>query len=114
MARLAGQSNVHVKIGGLITSGSKLDGVRQQLGLDRWTVPALAEALAPWLKHLVGKFGAERCVFESNFPVDKAHCDLPVLVQAYSLALAHLDDAARAAIFAGNAARIYGIELNAA
>jgi L-fuconolactonase len=111
MMRLADESNVHVKIGGLVTSHSRLDAIRQSQGLERWTAEALAEELAPWLEHLLGCFGPERCLFESNFPVDKAHCDLWVLVEAYSLALASRTGSERAAIFSGNAARLYQLSL---
>ncbi len=102
---------MHVKIGGLITPHSRLDAIRESKGLERWTAEALAEELAPWLEHLIECFGPERCLFESNFPVDKAHCDLSVLVEAYSLALGSSVESERTAIFAGNAARLYRLAL---
>jgi L-fuconolactonase len=104
MMRLADEPNVHVKIGGLVTPHSRLDAIRESKGLACWTAAALAEELGPWLEHLIAWFGPERCLFESNFPVDKAHCDLSVLVEAYSLALGSRVESERAAIFAGNAA----------
>jgi L-fuconolactonase len=107
MMRLADEPNAHVKIGGLVTPHSRLDAIRESKGLARWTAAALAEELGPWLEHLIGCFGPERCLFESNFPVDKAHCELSVLVEAYSLALGSRVERERAAIFAGNAARLY-------
>ena len=111
MMQLADEPNVHVKIGGLVTPHSPLDAIRESKGLERWTAEALAEELAPWLEHLLECFGPERCLFESNFPVDKAHCDLSVLVEAYSLALGSSVESERTAIFAGNAARLYQLAL---
>jgi predicted TIM-barrel fold metal-dependent hydrolase len=93
----------------LITPGSKLDAMRREYGLGYWTAHALAEALEPWLAHLTQHFGAGRCLFESNFPVDKAHCTWPVLVEAYGESLGSLDNPARDAIFRGNATRLYRI-----
>jgi predicted TIM-barrel fold metal-dependent hydrolase len=61
---------------------------------------------------MISHFGAERCIFESNFPVDRMTCDFDVLVEAYAMALASLDDDARDAVFTANAARVYGIPLN--
>lgn len=107
IARVAEQPNVLVKIGGLISHHSLLDAERQRRGLDDWTAPTLAEALAPWLEWMVACFGAERCLFETNFPVDRTHCSASVLVEAYVRALAHLPEPAQAAIFAQNAARLY-------
>lgn len=113
IARLAERPNVHVKLGGLITPGGLLDQVRAARGLDRWTRDALAEALAPWVGHLVACFGADRCLFESNFPVDRAHCDLATLVHAYADATAAFGVETQQAIMGGNAARLYRIAFGA-
>ncbi len=110
MARLAERPNVHVKIGGFCVPGTSVDAVRIAQGLERWTAKALADALQPWLEHLLACFGAERCLFESNFPIDRLTCDFQELVQAYSMALSGLDEAKRTALFGGNAARLYRIE----
>jgi L-fuconolactonase len=112
--RLADRSNVHVKIGGLITPGTTVDAVLAQRGLTRWTAAALAEALSPYLEHLVRCFGPGRCLFESNFPVDRRCCEFPTLIEAYSLALGGISADGRAAIFAGNASRLYRIPLGGA
>jgi len=116
-ARLAEMPNVQVKIGGLITPGTAVDATLARRGLRRWTSATLAEALAPYLEHLVRSFGADRCLFESNFPVDKRRCDFPTLVEAYTLALGGISGIGaeqRAAIFAANAARLYRIALRGA
>lgn len=109
MARAADVPNLVVKIGGFATPGTVVDAIRSGRGVDRWTVPALAEALAPFLDHMIGCFGAERCLFESNFPVDRATCDYQTLWRAYDLALHGRSEAERRLIFGGNAARLYGI-----
>ncbi|WP_158637690.1 amidohydrolase family protein [Novosphingobium taihuense] len=110
IARLAERPNLNVKIG-VLASIHGLDEIRQKTCGEHWTGPALAEHLAPWLDHLVCSFGPERCLFESNFPIDKAHCDFATIVEAFSLAFGGLGPSERNAIFAGNAARIYKIDL---
>lgn len=113
VSRLAALSNVVVKLGGLISPGTALDRQRAAHGLDQWTRAALAEALDPWVRHLVAAFGADRCLFETNFPIDALHCDLQTLIGAYLDVLAPLSLADRRAILAGNAARLYRIPLEA-
>jgi len=109
IARAAEVPSLHVKIGGFATLGTAVDAVRVARGLERWTAPALAETLSPFLDHLLACFGPERCLFESNFPVDRGACDYATLWQAYRAALSGLDAAATAAVCGGNAARLYGI-----
>jgi predicted TIM-barrel fold metal-dependent hydrolase len=65
---LAACPNVTIKLGGL---GMRMCG----FGFDALDAPApsarLAEAWRPWMETAIGLFGANRCMFESNFPVDK-------------------------------------------
>ncbi|TWD05701.1 putative TIM-barrel fold metal-dependent hydrolase [Sphingobium sp. AEW010] len=100
-----------VKIGGLAGPWTAVDQRRRALGLDAWTVEALAEALDPYLRALIAAFGPERCLFESNFPVDRAYCDAATLIAAHVQTLACLPGTDQRAIFAGNAARRYRIAL---
>ena len=43
----------------------------------------LAQALGPYYLFCIEHFGAERCMFESNFPVDRASCYYGVLWNAF-------------------------------
>ncbi|MGF6408804.1 amidohydrolase family protein [Paraburkholderia tuberum] len=62
----------------------------------------------------VAIFGAERCMFASNFPVAGLRIAYPALVQTFAAAMAdrQLSDAARRAIWHDNAIRIYRIDLD--
>lgn len=66
---LAGCENVMVKLGGL---GMPLSG----FGFDaRERAPSsieLADAWRPWFERCIELFGTSRCMFESNFPADRA------------------------------------------
>ncbi len=68
MRELATCPNVMVKVGGL---GMRLPGFGFE---ERDRAPSsaeLADAWRPWMEHCIEAFGAARCMFESNFPVDK-------------------------------------------
>ncbi|WP_245215764.1 amidohydrolase family protein [Pararoseomonas baculiformis] len=104
MRLLAGCSNVVVKLGGL---GMAVNG----FGFERQELPPSSEQLAttwhPYLETCVEAFGARRCMFESNFPVDKGSYGYAVLWNAFKrfAARASLDE--RTALFSGTAINTY-------
>ena len=63
--------------------------------------------IAQILRETVEVFGADRCLFGSNFPIEKLWTGYSTLLDAFLAASAPLDDAARAAIFEGTAMRVY-------
>lgn len=104
LAAVAACENVTVKLGGL---GMKLSG----FGWHKQARPpgsrALAEAMQPYIDHCIERFGVQRCMFESNFPVDKPSCSYAVLWNAFKrLSQAYSADE-RAALFHDTAAKIY-------
>ena len=62
------------------------------------------------LRETVAIFGAERCLFGSNFPVEKLWTSYGALLGAFLDAAAPLDDEARAAVFEKTAARVYRLQ----
>jgi L-fuconolactonase len=79
----------------------KLSGLAMPLGSMR------PDDLRPWLEHAIDVFGAERCMFASNFPVDSAAGSFDDLYSTFDTVTTGLDDASREALFAGTAERIY-------
>ena len=67
----------------------------------------LAAAWRPYIETCVETFGASRCMFESNFPVDKGACSYVALWNAYKRVTAGCTAEERAALFAGTARRVY-------
>jgi predicted TIM-barrel fold metal-dependent hydrolase len=67
-----------------------------------WT----ARKIAPIVETCLTQFGAERCMFGSNFPVDSLSSDYQTLSGAYD---ALLPEAAKASVFGGTAAAFYGL-----
>ena len=108
-SRLAERPNVWVKLGGFVMHGSIFDAFREAQGLDHWTAPVLAERIAPYVDHLLATFGPERCLFESNFPIDKPHCRYGDIVEACRLAVAGHGPEALEQVFAEAARRLYRI-----
>jgi predicted TIM-barrel fold metal-dependent hydrolase len=52
-------------------------------------------------------FGADRCMWGSNFPVEKIWTDLPALLAAWRRSLGRYPLDVRRAVFAGTARRVY-------
>ena len=71
------------------------------------TSDEFVEVQAGWYHHTIGCFGAERCMFESNFPVDRVSIGYGVLWNGLKKIAADYDEAAREAMFSGTARRIY-------
>ena len=93
LARLAALPNIAVKLSGF--------GM-----FDRdWT----ARSIAPIVQRIVSLFGAERCMFGSNFPVDSLMRDYRSIWTAFGDAVAHLSPSEQHWLFYGTAAKIYRI-----
>jgi L-fuconolactonase len=71
---------------------------------------ALAEAWKPYIESCIELFGANRCMFESNFPVDRWGADYPTLWNAFKRIAAGASSEEKADLFAGTAARFYRLE----
>jgi predicted TIM-barrel fold metal-dependent hydrolase len=94
MSLLATRPNVMTKLSGLGTFIHRND----------------PEHIASVAKAAVKMFGAERCLFGSNFPIEKLWTSYGELVEAYFKATSRLGKDERDAIFHGTAARIYRLE----
>jgi predicted TIM-barrel fold metal-dependent hydrolase len=69
----------------------------------------LCELLLPWYRYAIEAFGPDRCMFESNFPVDRECVSYRTLWNLFKRIAARLglSAAEKAAMFAGTAARVY-------
>jgi predicted TIM-barrel fold metal-dependent hydrolase len=106
--RLAECRNVVVKLGGLGMMGFGFDFHLRDIPPSS---DDLAQAWRPFIAACLDAFGPERCMFESNFPVDKQSCGYPVLWNAFKKLSSHLPAADRARVFLGTAQQVYGIAL---
>ena len=108
MANLANQPNVTVKLGALPI---RLPGLSSAAKDTPPSSEEVAAAWRPWLETSIELFGADRCMFESNFPVQKRWCSYQVVWNAFKRLAANASAAEKAALFAGTAARVYGVPL---
>jgi predicted TIM-barrel fold metal-dependent hydrolase len=69
----------------------------------------LMERTRRYYEHTIGLFGVERCMFESNFPVDKVACSYNVLWNSFKRLAASYSAVEKAALFHDTAARVYRI-----
>ena len=106
IAKLSRYSNVHVKLGGFGMPLFGFDFEKPALPPDSQTV---AEAIRPYVETCIEAFGASRCMFESNFPVDKGCFGYGIAWNAYKRVTASLPPSDRASLFHDTAARYYRI-----
>jgi predicted TIM-barrel fold metal-dependent hydrolase len=99
--------NVWIKLGGLGMNRSGLPFYGQP---ELANSAALAAAWRPWIETCIEGFGVERCLFESNFPVDARTCGYRVLWNAFKRLAAGGSPTERAGLLHDNAARFYRIE----
>jgi predicted TIM-barrel fold metal-dependent hydrolase len=109
IASVAACPNVSIKLGGL---NSPVSGFDWHLRSAPPSSAELAEAISPYFVRAVALFGPERCMFESNWPVDGLSSSYHVLWNAFKRLGAGLSIEARHAMFHGNANRIYQLGLS--
>ena len=104
ITELSACPNVVVKLGGL---GMPMCG----FGWNEWKAPPasteLAETMAPYFHWCIEQFGVDRCMFESNFPVDKASYSYTVMWNAFKRITKDFSPAEKAALFHDTAVKVY-------
>jgi predicted TIM-barrel fold metal-dependent hydrolase len=106
IAELGKCSNVAIKLGGV---GSNRSGYNWHERPEKPSSLELAEVLRPYFEQCIDKFGANRCMFESNFPVEKASNNYVNLWNAFKRITENYTAAERAALFHDTAMRVYRI-----
>lgn len=91
LGKLALLPHVSIKISGL----GMLD--------HQWT----EDSIRPFVLETIALFGVQRCLFASNFPVDKLFSDYAAIWRAFSSITAGFSSAERRALFHDNARRVY-------
>ena len=104
MTALARHDNVNVKLGALPVRRS--DG-RRGTDAPPLTSEEIATAWRPYVEVCIEQFGAKRCMFESNFPVQKRWCSYAVFWNACKRLAAGASADEKAALFSKTAARVY-------
>jgi predicted TIM-barrel fold metal-dependent hydrolase len=96
--------NVSVKLGGVTMRLAAYD-------YGKLPAPPSSEALAgywgPYVKTCIDLFGPDRCMVESNYPVEKMGIGMPALWNMFKRLTAGASAAEKKAIFSGTANRVY-------
>jgi predicted TIM-barrel fold metal-dependent hydrolase len=104
IAKIAACPNVTMKLGGMMMRLAAYD-------YNALPAPPTSEELAafwgPYIEPCIELFGARRCTFESNFPVDKMGIGYAALWNAFKRIAAAASPEERRALFSGTARRVY-------
>ena len=93
MTALAEADNVVCKISGL--------------GMCDWSWTV--DSIRPWVTHCIEAFGPERCIFATNWPVDRLFSTYDDLIDAYTGIVSEFSQDEQVAMFSGNAEKLYEI-----
>ena len=111
MQSLARCPNVFVKLGGL---GMRLFGFDFASRPRPPSSQELAASWRPYIDACIEAFGAERCMFESNFPVDKGTCSYAVIWNAFKRVAGQASATEKQALFSATASKVYGLSSSGA
>ena len=96
--------NVVMKVGGLGNPISGFDWHQRPFPPGSGEIVTASE---PYYLYSIEKFGADRCMFESNFPVDKQSCSYTVCWNAFKRLAKDFTGSEQADLFHNTAARAY-------
>lgn len=106
LREVAGYPNVTVKLGGI---GMPRFGGAFELSR---TAPSSDDLVARWgepFDFIIDTFGADRCMFESNFPVDRQSTGYVILWNAFKKIATGASATEKAALFEHTARRVYKV-----
>jgi predicted TIM-barrel fold metal-dependent hydrolase len=101
---LAKSPHVNVKLGGLAMAFCNFPSF---LAEPRAPSEQLAEEWRPYIETCIEAFGPQRCMFESNFPVDMGSCSYATLWNAFKRIAAGYSADEKTALLSGTAKKVY-------
>jgi len=104
LSELATCENVVLKLGGI---GMPMFGTELGPTGQKITSAELARTWSSLVAWCIAEFGADRCMFESNFPVDKECVDYLTLWNSFKIMAAEASPSERDMLFSGTCKRIY-------
>ncbi|MCY4143151.1 MAG: amidohydrolase family protein [Gammaproteobacteria bacterium] len=106
---LAQCPNVVAKLGGLVMP---INGFGFHKRPKPPTSIELAEITRPYYMHTIEHFGVNRCMFESNFPVDKSSCSYNVLWNSFKRMTKDFSAEEKSSLYRDTAERVYSIAMD--
>jgi predicted TIM-barrel fold metal-dependent hydrolase len=105
MESIAACDNVTLKLGGIGMSFI----VDKSLFSSPPSSVEVAEYWRPEIRFAIDLFGPDRCMFESNFPIDDEFCDYVTLWNVFKRVSDDMSATERAALFHDTATRVFGL-----
>ncbi len=108
MQAVTAQPNAVVKVGGI-----GMDFLFGMGWADLPVPPGSEEVAAHWsdaVRFCIDAFGPDRCMFESNYPVDRETLTYPVLWNAFQIMADGYSNAEQDYLFSGTATRVYRLD----
>jgi predicted TIM-barrel fold metal-dependent hydrolase len=109
MTQVAAHPNVSVKLGGMVIRLAAFDFLSLEAPPDSL---ALAAHWRPYVETCIELFGVERCMFESNFPVDKLGTGYNALWNAFKRITSGASSSEKTSLYSGTARRVYRLALD--
>ena len=106
---LAKSPNVYMKLGGL---PMPFCGWRERMDGPDETSEMLAAQWKPYIEACIAAFGPERCMFESNFPVDRFGATYTTLWNTFKRITKGYSADDKTALYSGTAQRVYRLNVN--
>ena len=103
---LATCENVFAKLGGI---NMDVNGFAWHEKPNPPSSAALADATRRYYDYAIEAFGANRCMFESNFPVDKLSCSYQVVWNTFKRITSGATATEKAALFHDTATKVYSL-----
>jgi L-fuconolactonase len=111
--RIATQPNIRLKLGGCANPLLSRAMPEMAALLNNPSLPPsslqLAAAYRPYVEYCIDQLGPDRCMFESNFPIDKAYTSYGVLWNAYKRLVTHHSLDEQRGLLGGVAATTYRV-----
>ena len=104
VAELARCENVYAKLGGIVMPINGFDWHKRATPA---TSDEIVAATGRYHRQTIELFGPQRCMFESNFPVDKQSCSYHVLWNAFKKIAADLSETEKSWLFHDTAVQAY-------
>ena len=106
LARLAEVPHVRMKLSGLLMP---VCGFQFEKSATPASLNEVVDAMGPHLEYALKTFGVDRCMFASNFPMDKVSTTYETLYDAYFKIVENYSVADQQKLFADNALAFYEI-----
>lgn len=107
--RVSQNEQVYIKLSGLFMP---ICGNGFHLHKEAVSLSQVVDAIAPHIEFAINTFGVDRCMFASNFPMDKVSLSYEMLYDAYFEIVQDYSSEDQKKLFCTNALDFYGVKIS--